>query len=65
MPGPVWVDASEAVKGVLRSTTIADVVEREARAGSPADVLHLGGPQPGLRRYHLPFTRLLKAGVRV
>ena len=32
--GPVWVDASEAVKGVLRSTTIADVVEREARAGA-------------------------------
>lgn len=31
--GPVWVDAMEAVKGVLRSTTIADVVEREARAG--------------------------------
>jgi Rrf2 family protein len=32
--GPVWVDAIEAVKGVLRSTTIADVVEREARAGA-------------------------------
>ena len=31
--GPVWVDATEAVKSVLRSTTIADVVEREARAG--------------------------------
>jgi Rrf2 family protein len=32
--GPVWVDAVEAVRGVLRSTTIADVVEREARAGA-------------------------------
>ena len=32
--GAVWVDATEAVKGVLRSTTIADVVEREARAGA-------------------------------
>jgi Rrf2 family protein len=32
--GPVWVDASEAIRGVLRSTTIADVVEREARAGA-------------------------------
>jgi len=32
--GPVWVDASEAVKSVLRSTTIADIVEREAQAGA-------------------------------
>jgi Rrf2 family transcriptional regulator, cysteine metabolism repressor len=32
--GPVWVDAMEAVRGVLRATTIADVVEREARAGA-------------------------------
>ena len=32
--GPVWVDAMEAVRSVLRSTTIADVVEREARAGA-------------------------------
>ena len=32
--GPVWVDAVEAVRGVLRSMTIADVVEREARAGA-------------------------------
>ena len=32
--GPVWVDASEAVRGVLRSTTIADVAEREAQAGA-------------------------------
>ena len=32
--GAVWVDATEAVKGVLRSATIADVVEREARAGA-------------------------------
>ena len=30
----MWVDASEAIRGVLRSTTIADVVEREARAGA-------------------------------
>jgi len=32
--GAVWVDATEAIKGVLRSTTIADVVDREARAGA-------------------------------
>ena len=32
--GPVWVDAAEAVRGVLGSMTIADVVEREARAGA-------------------------------
>ena len=32
--GAVWVDATEAVRGVLRSTTIADMVEREARAGA-------------------------------
>jgi Rrf2 family transcriptional regulator, cysteine metabolism repressor len=32
--GPVWVDAAEAIKEVLRSTSIADVVEREARAGA-------------------------------
>ena len=32
--GTVWVDATEAVRAVLRSTTIADVVEREARAGA-------------------------------
>jgi Rrf2 family protein len=32
--GAVWVDATEAVRGVLGSTTIADVVEREARAGA-------------------------------
>ncbi len=32
--GPVWVDATEAVRGVLQSTTIADVAEREARAGA-------------------------------
>jgi Rrf2 family transcriptional regulator, cysteine metabolism repressor len=32
--GPVWVDATEAIKEVPRSTTIADVVDREARAGA-------------------------------
>jgi Rrf2 family transcriptional regulator, cysteine metabolism repressor len=32
--GPVWVDASEAIRSVLRSTTIADIVEREAQAGA-------------------------------
>jgi Rrf2 family protein len=32
--GAVWVDATEAVRGVLRSMTIADVVEREARDGA-------------------------------
>jgi Rrf2 family transcriptional regulator, cysteine metabolism repressor len=30
--GPVWVEAAEAVKGVLRGTTIADVAQREAQA---------------------------------
>jgi Rrf2 family cysteine metabolism transcriptional repressor len=30
--GPVWQDAVDAVKGVLSSTTIADVAEREAQA---------------------------------
>jgi Rrf2 family transcriptional regulator, cysteine metabolism repressor len=30
--GQVWVEAVGAVKGVLGTTTIADVVEREARA---------------------------------
>lgn len=34
--GPVWLEAVEAVKGVLGGTTIADVAESEARsAGSP------------------------------
>ena len=32
--GPVWVDARGRVRGVLQSTTIADVAEREARAGA-------------------------------
>jgi Rrf2 family cysteine metabolism transcriptional repressor len=30
--GPIWTDATEAVRGVLAGTTIADVAEREARA---------------------------------
>ena len=30
--GPPWDDAGEAVKGVLRGTTIADLAEREAQA---------------------------------
>jgi Rrf2 family transcriptional regulator, cysteine metabolism repressor len=30
--GPVWQEAVDAVKGVLSSTTIADVAEREAQA---------------------------------
>lgn len=29
--GPVWVEAVDAVRGVLGATTIADVAEREAR----------------------------------
>jgi len=29
--GPIWTDATEAVRGVLAGTTIADVAEREAR----------------------------------
>jgi DNA-binding IscR family transcriptional regulator len=34
--GGVWVEAVEAVKGVLGETTIANVVESEAQeAGSP------------------------------
>jgi Rrf2 family protein len=34
--GPVWVDAVEAVKGVLRERTIASVAEAEAQAaGQP------------------------------
>jgi Rrf2 family protein len=32
--GPVWVDALEAVKGVLAGTTIADVAERDAQAAA-------------------------------
>ena len=30
--GEVWSDAADAVRGVLSSTTIADVAEREAQA---------------------------------
>jgi Rrf2 family protein len=30
--GPIWAEATEAVKGVLGGTTIADVAEREAQA---------------------------------
>ena len=34
--GAVWTDAVEAVRSVLRATTIADVAEREAQAaGAP------------------------------
>ena len=34
--GAVWVEAAEAVKAVLRRTTIAEIAEREAReAGAP------------------------------
>ncbi len=29
--GPVWTEATEAVRSVLAATTIADVAEREAR----------------------------------
>jgi Rrf2 family transcriptional regulator, cysteine metabolism repressor len=31
----IWTEATDALKGVLRRTTIADVAEREAAAGSP------------------------------
>ncbi len=30
--GPPWKEAAEALKGVLRTTTIADLAEREAQA---------------------------------
>jgi len=30
--GPVWVEAIEAVRGVLGGNTIADLAEREAQA---------------------------------
>ena len=30
--GPIWVETADAVKNVLRSSTIADVAEREAQA---------------------------------
>ena len=33
--GPVWVEAVEAVKGVLRVTTIADVAESEGELAAP------------------------------
>ena len=32
---PIWVDAADAVKGVLAGTTIADIVAREAESASP------------------------------
>jgi Rrf2 family transcriptional regulator, cysteine metabolism repressor len=38
--GSVWVDAAEAVKGVLQATTIADVAEREAQAAG-AQMYHI------------------------
>ena len=31
----IWTEATDALKGVLRRTTIADIAEREAAAGSP------------------------------
>jgi Rrf2 family transcriptional regulator, cysteine metabolism repressor len=31
----IWTEATDALKGVLRRTTIADVAEREAASGSP------------------------------
>jgi Rrf2 family transcriptional regulator, cysteine metabolism repressor len=30
--GPIWVEAADAVKGVLAGATIADVAQREAQA---------------------------------
>jgi Rrf2 family protein len=33
--GPPWADAAEAVRGVLRGVTIADIAEREAQASAP------------------------------
>jgi Rrf2 family transcriptional regulator, cysteine metabolism repressor len=38
--GPVWIEAVEAVKGVLQATTIADVAEREAQAAG-AQMYHI------------------------
>ena len=34
--GPIWVEAVDAVKGVLGGATIADVAEKEARASGAA-----------------------------
>jgi Rrf2 family protein len=34
--GPIWVEAIDAVKGVLGGATIADVAEKEARAAGAA-----------------------------
>ena len=34
----VWQDVEEAMRSVLNATTIADLVERPRRAGTPADV---------------------------
>ena len=34
----VWQDVEEAIRSVLNATTIADLVERHRRAGTPADV---------------------------
>jgi Rrf2 family transcriptional regulator, cysteine metabolism repressor len=34
--GAIWADAVEAVRGVLRSTTIADIAEGEAQAAGAA-----------------------------
>jgi Rrf2 family protein len=32
---PVWTEGAEALKGVLRRTSIADIAEREAQSGAP------------------------------
>ena len=34
--GPIWVEAVEAARGVLGTTTIADLAEEEARAAGAA-----------------------------
>jgi Rrf2 family cysteine metabolism transcriptional repressor len=34
--GPIWIEAVDAVKGVLGGSTIADLAEREARAAGAA-----------------------------
>ena len=32
---PVWVEGADALKSVLRRTSIADIAEREAQSGAP------------------------------
>ena len=34
--GPIWTDATDAVRAVLAGTTIADVIEQETRAAGAA-----------------------------